>query len=231
MQTNNTSTNISTKNKSISQGVYKENISNLITNSNPSSAINSFCELTTTVLIISNISRNLTRRHLQEIFSFYGPMKGAYIPKDEESKLNKNYAYLEFMNKEDAERAILYMSEGQIDGLKVKLEILSPPVKESYTNRDRENRDSDKIDRDIQRDERKDYNSNTGSRNFSSLKRRRSRSRSRRGSPSNKYRGMNFHNRRNRSRSNNRRHHRKSSFSSRSSQRTSSDSSHKSSSS
>jgi RNA recognition motif-containing protein len=227
-------TSTSIKNKSMTQSLNKENNPNSNNSTmNYNTALNSFSELTTSIVIISNISRNLTKRHLQEIFSFYGPLKGVYVPKDEESKLNKNYAYLEFMNKEDAEKAILYMSEGQIDGLKVKLEILNPPEKESYTKdkevRDRDNREREKIDRDTQRDDRKDYNS--GSRNYSSLKRRRSRSRSRRRSPSNKYRGINYHNRHNRSRSNNRRHHRKGSYSSSSSQRSSSESSHKSSSS
>jgi RNA recognition motif-containing protein len=92
------------------------------TKTNPVSA---FQELTTTVLMVSNISRNLNKNHLNEIFGAYGQLKGVYIPKEEESKLAKNYAYLEFINKEDADKAILYMGDGQIDGLKVKVELLS----------------------------------------------------------------------------------------------------------
>ena len=186
---------------------------------NANSSISAFSELPTTVVIIHNISRNLTKRHLQEIFSFYGPLKGVFLPKEEESKLPKNYAYLEFLNKEDAEKACLYMGEGQIDGLKVKVEILTPPEKE--TNRER--------DKDYKRDQERNLHPSHS--NKSHAKRRRSRSRSRHRSPSNKNRGSNYHGRHNRSRSNNRRHHRKGSYSSSSSHASSSESSNKSSSS
>ena len=188
---------------------------------NANSSISAFSELPTTVVIIHNISRNLTKRHLQEIFSFYGPLKGVFLPKEEESKLPKNYAYLEFLNKEDAERACLYMGEGQIDGLKVKVEILTPPEKETNRERDKE--------KDYKRDHERNLHPSQS--NKSHAKRRRSRSRSRHRSPSNKNRGSNYHGRHNRSRSNNRRHHRKGSYSSSSSHASSSESSNKSSSS
>lgn len=125
---------------------------------NLANPILAFKELTTTVAIVSNISRNLTKKHLIEIFSFYGPMKGVYIPKDEESKVQKNYAYLEYTNKEDAEKALFYMGDAQIDGLKVKVEILNPPEEEP---------------------EKEGNNLNTYERNPPIQARRRSRSRSR----------------------------------------------------
>jgi RNA recognition motif-containing protein len=79
-----------------------------------------------TVLMVSNISRNVTKKHLQEIFSPYGELKGVYVPRHEETKSQKPYIFLEYGNQENAEKAMIYFSGGQIDGLVVKVEILNP---------------------------------------------------------------------------------------------------------
>ena len=77
------------------------------------------------IVVVYNITPNVTEKHLKEIFSNYGEIKGVYIPKKERSHLNKNYAFIEFIKKEEAEEAQLYMDEGQIDGKVVKVEILN----------------------------------------------------------------------------------------------------------
>ncbi len=78
------------------------------------------------IAVIHNITSNVTEKHLKEIFSNYGEVKGVYIPINHKTKLKKDYAFIEFVNKENAEEAQLYMDEGQIDGKIVKVEILSP---------------------------------------------------------------------------------------------------------
>ena len=78
------------------------------------------------IVVVYNITPKVTEKHLKEIFSNYGEIKGVYIPKKEKSNLNKNYAFIEFIKKEEAEEAQLYMDEGQIDGRVVKVEILNP---------------------------------------------------------------------------------------------------------
>jgi RNA-binding protein with serine-rich domain 1 len=90
------------------------NIKNIQTDLNPS-----------TILMVSNISRNVTKKHLQEIFSPYGDLKGVYVPRHEETKLQKSYVFLEYGNQDNAEKAMLFFSGGQIDGLVVKVEILN----------------------------------------------------------------------------------------------------------
>ena len=90
------------------------NIKNMQTDLNPS-----------TILMVSNISRNVTKKHLQEIFSPYGDLKGVYVPRHEETKLQKSYVFLEYGNQDNAEKAMLFFSGGQIDGLVVKVEILN----------------------------------------------------------------------------------------------------------
>jgi RNA-binding protein with serine-rich domain 1 len=213
-----------------------DELKNLNQNSGNRSSISAFGELSTTVVIVSNVSKNLTRKHLNEIFSAYGVLKGVYIPKDEESKLAKNYIYLEYLNKEDAEKASLYMGDGQIDGIKIKVEILTPPS-EKIKNSDEADREASNKDREKYRDkdrERESYKYLHTQNNYnkshtqiqSSSRRKRSRSRSRRRSISNKNKQLNYtnnHSRRNRSRSNNRKHLKgKESYSSSSSRRSSS---------
>ena len=78
------------------------------------------------IVVVYNITPNVTENHLKEIFSNYGAVKGAYIPKKEKTHLKQNYAFIEFLKKEEAEEAQLYMDEGQIDGKVVKVEILNP---------------------------------------------------------------------------------------------------------
>ena len=187
-----------------------------------SNAIDAFRELNTTVVLVSNISRNLTKKHLMEIFSAYGALKGVYQPKDEESKLSKNYAYLEYLNREDAEKACLYMSEGQIDGLRIKAEVMKPPRNCSGEKESGQVSQNMPATQSLNKENKPQAN-----------RRRRSRSRSRRRSSSNppktkpSYTGgpsSGYHRHQNRSGSNNRRRQRdrKPSYSSSSSAESSS---------
>ena len=78
-----------------------------------------------TISVIHNITPNVTEGHLKEIFSNYGEVKEVYIPINKETLLKKNYAFIEFVKKENAEQAQLYMDGGQIDGRVVRVEIIS----------------------------------------------------------------------------------------------------------
>jgi RNA-binding protein with serine-rich domain 1 len=78
------------------------------------------------IMVLYNITRNVTSKHIEEIFSAYGKVFGVYIPKDEKTRLNKNYAFIEYENINQAEKASLYMDGGQIDGEYVRTEILNP---------------------------------------------------------------------------------------------------------
>ena len=78
------------------------------------------------IVVVYNITPNVTEKHLKEIFSNYGEVRGVYIPKKGKTNLKENYAFIEFIKQENAEEAQLYMDEGQIDGKVVKVEILNP---------------------------------------------------------------------------------------------------------
>ena len=77
-----------------------------------------------TIVVVYNVSPNLTEQHIKEIFSHYGNIRDVYIAINEDTKVKKDYAFIEFENREDAEQAELYMNGGQIDGLIIKVEIL-----------------------------------------------------------------------------------------------------------
>ena len=78
-----------------------------------------------TIGVIHNITPNVNEAHLKEIFSNYGEVKEVYIPINDETQKKKNYAFIEFVKKENAENARLYMDGGQIDGKVVSFEILA----------------------------------------------------------------------------------------------------------
>ena len=77
------------------------------------------------IAVIHNITPNVTEEHLKEIFSNFGEVKDCYIPINKQTQLKKNYAFIEFTKIENAEKAQLYMDEGQIDGKVVNVEILA----------------------------------------------------------------------------------------------------------
>ena len=77
------------------------------------------------IAVVHNITPNVTEDHLKEIFSHFGEVKECFIPINKQTQLKKNYAFIEFTKLENAEKAQLYMDEGQIDGKVVQVEILS----------------------------------------------------------------------------------------------------------
>ncbi|KAM7297064.1 RNA-binding protein with serine-rich domain 1-B [Ixodes scapularis] len=69
---------------------------------------------------VGRLTRNVTRDHLLEIFGCYGTVKGVELPPDRtHGHLSRGFAYVEFENPADAERAMRHMDGGQIDGQEV----------------------------------------------------------------------------------------------------------------
>jgi RNA recognition motif-containing protein len=71
-------------------------------------------------LVVSNLTRNVTVQHLREIFATYGPLADVDLPLDRSVNLPKGYAHVEYEVATDAQRAIDFMHEGQIDGNVIK---------------------------------------------------------------------------------------------------------------
>ena len=90
---------------------------------------------------VGRLTRSVTKEHVLEIFSTYGPIKNVEMPVDTihaHSVFNKGFAYIEFEKAEDAERSCKFMDGGQIDGQEVTVNISQPaPPKPANDSRDR----------------------------------------------------------------------------------------------
>ncbi|KAL1920136.1 uncharacterized protein VTP21DRAFT_1282 [Calcarisporiella thermophila] len=134
-------------------------------------------------IYVDNLTRNVTREHLEEIFGRYGRIIDIDLPMNRTLGSNRGFAIIEFDNRSGAENAIHCMDKGQLDGETLACEIHAPAP------------------RVIGRSKRSKYDSYVPRRRSPSPRRRRSfhsrsRSRSRSYSPE-EYRGR----KRNRSRS------------------------------
>uniref|UniRef100_A0A8C7SWW5 RRM domain-containing protein n=1 Tax=Oncorhynchus mykiss TaxID=8022 RepID=A0A8C7SWW5_ONCMY len=66
-----------------------------------------------TKVYLGRLTRNVVKEHIQEIFSSYGKIKMIDMPVDRlRSHLSKGYAYVEFENADEAEKALKHMDGG-----------------------------------------------------------------------------------------------------------------------
>lgn len=72
------------------------------------------------------MTRNVNAQHLEEIFGYFGKIKRVEILLDRRTNIQKGSAYIDFLKKEDAEQAINYLNNGQIDGNKITVEKTLP---------------------------------------------------------------------------------------------------------
>ncbi|KAH9604956.1 hypothetical protein KSS87_017064 [Heliosperma pusillum] len=79
------------------------------------------------VLHVDKLTRNVNEGHLKEIFSNYGEVANVELVMDRTVNLPKGYGYVEFKTRADAEEALLYMNEAQIDGNVIKVTFTLPP--------------------------------------------------------------------------------------------------------
>nr|CAD1836913.1 unnamed protein product [Ananas comosus var. bracteatus] len=73
------------------------------------------------VLHIDHLSRNVNEAHLKEIFGNFGDVVNVELSMDRIVNLPRGYGYVEFKKRADAEKALLYMDGGQIDGNVVRV--------------------------------------------------------------------------------------------------------------
>lgn len=69
---------------------------------------------------IGRLTRNVTKDHIQEIFSVYGTIKQIDCPTDRlHPTASRGFAYVEFGSPDEAETAMKHMDGGQIDGQEI----------------------------------------------------------------------------------------------------------------
>lgn len=61
---------------------------------------------------VGRLTRNVTKEHIQEIFSHYGTIKSMDFPFDRLHSQTRGFCYVEFSTPEEAENAMKHMDGG-----------------------------------------------------------------------------------------------------------------------
>ena len=80
----------------------------------------------TTKIHVGNLTRNILRSHLQEIFSNYGKIRRLDIPVDSISGFNQGYSYIDYDCHQSAADALNFMNEGFLDGQLISVQLTYP---------------------------------------------------------------------------------------------------------
>jgi translation initiation factor 3 subunit G len=75
---------------------------------------------------VTNLSENTSEADLQELFSRYGRISRVYLAKDKETMQSRGFAFVSFVNKDDAARAMAELQGIGYDHLILKLEWARP---------------------------------------------------------------------------------------------------------
>ncbi|KAI9634457.1 uncharacterized protein MKK02DRAFT_37988 [Dioszegia hungarica] len=80
------------------------------------------------VIVVSGLTKNVHKGHLEEIFGEYGKITGLDLPLFKVSGLNRGKAAIEFEKSADAEMAVKHMEGGQLDGAALTVQISEHPL-------------------------------------------------------------------------------------------------------
>lgn len=79
-------------------------------------------------LLVENLTRNVNAGHLKEIFGTYGLVHSVELAMDKSVNLPKGFAFVEFEELIDAERAVDFLDRGQIDGNIIRVSFDRPKL-------------------------------------------------------------------------------------------------------
>ncbi|KAK4063479.1 uncharacterized protein Triagg1_9356 [Trichoderma aggressivum f. europaeum] len=80
----------------------------------------------TGAIVVERLSKNVNEEHLYEIFGQFGHIKDLDLPMNRTSGTNRSTAYILYEHQADAEVAISYMHEAQVDGAIINVSIVLP---------------------------------------------------------------------------------------------------------
>ncbi|OEU16087.1 Rna binding domain in eukaryotic translation initiation factor 3 subunit 4, partial [Fragilariopsis cylindrus CCMP1102] len=75
---------------------------------------------------VTNISENTTEADLQDLFKPFGRISRVYLAKDKETLQSRGFAFVSFVNKDDAAKAMEKLQGFGYDHLILKLEWARP---------------------------------------------------------------------------------------------------------
>ena len=87
-------------------------------------------------LYVGNLPYSIKTQELSELFSPFGEMKDCVVMMDK-TKYNwsKGFGFVEYVNPEDAEKAVKAMAEKEVDGRKLQVNIAQPkPSKANFND-------------------------------------------------------------------------------------------------
>jgi len=84
-----------------------------------------------TKLFIANLPWDLRGKDLKEIFSEYGEVAYAKVILDRETKRSKWFGFIEFVNADEAKKAVEEMNEAEINGRAIKLDFAVEKARDS----------------------------------------------------------------------------------------------------
>ena len=79
-----------------------------------------------TKIHVGNLTRNVNKDHITEIFSIYGKVRHVEMPVNRNNLVLRNYAYVEYEGPIEAEKAVKHMDGGWIDGQEVQTKLVLP---------------------------------------------------------------------------------------------------------
>ncbi|ORY28600.1 hypothetical protein BCR39DRAFT_451859, partial [Naematelia encephala] len=80
------------------------------------------------VIVISGLTKNVHKGHLEEIFGAYGRVVGLDLPIFKVSGLNRGKAALEYEGPAQAKEAIRCMDGGVLDGSQLSVQVSFPSI-------------------------------------------------------------------------------------------------------
>lgn len=81
-------------------------------------------------LRVTNISEDTTERDLQELFRPFGSLARVYLAKDRDTQMSRGFAYVSYIKREDAEKAMKKLNGFGYDHLILKVEWAKPSSKD-----------------------------------------------------------------------------------------------------
>eukprot|EP01007_Sphenomonas_quadrangularis_P003477 NODE_698_length_1246_cov_167.093567_g558_i0.p1 GENE.NODE_698_length_1246_cov_167.093567_g558_i0~~NODE_698_length_1246_cov_167.093567_g558_i0.p1 ORF type:complete len:287 (-),score=60.82 NODE_698_length_1246_cov_167.093567_g558_i0:319-1179(-) len=75
---------------------------------------------------VTNLSESVTEQDLRDLFTKFGSVNRIYLAKDRETRASKGFAFVTFMNKEDAQRALDQLQGFGYDHLILSVEWAKP---------------------------------------------------------------------------------------------------------
>ena len=75
---------------------------------------------------VTNLSEDTREPDLLELFHTFGPVTRVYVAVDQKTGLSRGFGFVNFVNREDAERAINKLNGYGYDNLILRVELATP---------------------------------------------------------------------------------------------------------